>query len=130
MGINELVMESFTFSELEEKSLSNRSGKLFICETKHGCEMTFCFNESESYTLTSPKQLNLIESSEAVNADYHNSHGGYPKCGNVGSFKGGGAFTEGHGIDFIFETDLFPGTYELAEKSGFPGAKITVRRMS
>lgn len=130
MNINDLVFESFTIAELEQNSLSNRSGKIYCCNTMYGTELTFHFNENESYQITISKPLNQIIISESLNGEFFNSQGGHPRCGAVGRFSGGGSITDGHGIDFTFDTTLFPGKYEITEKSGFPNAPVQVRRIS
>lgn len=126
--INNIVFENFTPTELEQRSLSNQSGKLYILEDGKKIIFEKPSGEAIGFILEhSLDELLLNDSIKCVMEEIHTIK--MSPSDILSSFKGGGALTLHTGVDFQFNTPMYEGKYYLEEKSGFNSDRVILTRV-
>ena len=125
-SINSLIFENFTPRELEQRSLSHQTGKLYICE--NGSTLIFKKPSNEAISFKLEHSLDellindtiLCEMSEVDKINLSTSD-------ILTEYTGGGALTLHTGVDFQFTTPSYPGKFVLEERTGFNSRVILTR---
>ena len=128
-NINNIVFENFTPMELEKRSLSNQSGKLYILEDgkkiifekPSGEAIGFLLEHSLDELLLNDRINCVMEQIDKINLT--------DLSDQISSFNGGGALTLHTGVDFQFQTPAYEGKYYLEEKSGFYSDRVVLTRI-
>lgn len=126
--INNVIFENFTPIELEKQSMSYQHGKLVI--SKDGKNLLFETKYGENVSISLQHSLDELLVNESIICDLNDpSTIKINSTDVISKYNGGGALTNGHGIDFQFSTPAYEGRYFLEERTGF-SSKVQLTRIS
>ena len=127
-SINNIIYENFTPRELELKSLSNQSGKVYI--TEDGTKLIFSKPSSEAIGFKLEHSLDELILNDTINCVMEECHNiNLSKSDILSSYNGGGTLTLHTGVEFQFTTPIYEGKYFLEERTGFNSSKVTLTKI-
>lgn len=125
-NINNVIFENFTPRELEQRSMSHQTGKLYI--TENGQNLIFQKNSGEAISFKLEHSLDELLVNDTIVCEMSLADKINLSTSDILSeYIGGGALTLHTGVDFQFSTPMYEGKYLLEERTGFNSKVILTR---